>query len=85
MVDAVWELDVEDFGPLSVEVDHKGRASYARLREVVLRDNLAQVYSDLGVDGDSDFVWWPRVSPGTRDAWRYATSVSDESEDKLQS
>lgn len=74
MPDAVWEFDVEDFGPLSVEIDCRGNCSYERLREVVLKDNLARIYEELGLDPESDFTWWPREPAGTKKALRYATT-----------
>jgi tartrate/fumarate subfamily iron-sulfur-dependent hydro-lyase beta chain len=80
MVDAVWEFDVEEFGPLSVEIDCRGNSSYERFRGVTLKDNLAQIYAELGLDLDSDFIWWPRAVAGTRAAAQYATSVNDESQ-----
>jgi len=75
MVDAAWEFRVEEFGPLSVEIDCRGNSSYKRFREVTLKGNMSQAYTKLGLDPDSDFIWWPRVVVGTREAVRYATST----------
>ncbi len=72
---AFWEFDVEEFGPLSVEIDCRGHASYGRLREITLRQNLLQVYAELGIDPGADVVWWPRAVPGTPGAVRYATGA----------
>jgi fumarate hydratase subunit beta len=81
MVDAVWEFEVEEFGPLSVEIDCHGTASYDRLRKTTLRRNLPRVYAKLGLDLGSDFVWWPRAIAGTKTAIKYATSGDEPSPD----
>ncbi|MBI4321164.1 MAG: fumarate hydratase C-terminal domain-containing protein [Chloroflexi bacterium] len=74
MTDAVWEFDVEGFGPLSVEIDCRGNNSYQNLREVVLKNNLARIYEELGLDPEADFIWWPQAPAGTRKALKYATT-----------
>lgn len=74
MVDSVWEFEVEDFGPLSVGIDCQGDSSYRRLRETTLKENLLRVYAELGIDPESDVVWWPVAAAGSKDAFTYATS-----------
>ena len=73
MTDTVWEFDVDEFGPLSVEIDSHGNCSYQKLREETLKQNLTKVYAELGLDGESDFIWWPQEPAGTKRARDYAT------------
>lgn len=75
MPDAVWEFEVEEFGPLSVEIDCRGRSSYEELRGVTLKGNLERLFRELGVDPGADFIWWPRAPAGTPQALDYATST----------
>lgn len=75
MIDSVWEFEVTEFGPLSVEIDAAGHSSYEHLRTVVLRENLRAMYREFGIAEDDDYIWWPRVPAGTRGALGYATSL----------
>jgi len=75
MSDAVWEFDVENFGPLSVGIDTHGNDLNKHLREDVLKERLAQIYHDLDIDPDIDYTWWPRVPAGTKRATDYSTKA----------
>ncbi|MBI2303606.1 MAG: fumarate hydratase C-terminal domain-containing protein [Chloroflexi bacterium] len=75
MVDSVWEFEVENFGPLSVEIDCRGRSSYQELRRVTIKNNLMRVYQELGLDPEADYIWWPRAPAGTPMAVDYATTL----------
>ncbi len=75
MIDSVWEFEVTEFGPVSVEIDAEGRSSYEHLRTVTLRENLRAMYQEFGIGENDDFIWWPRVPAGTRGALDYATSL----------
>jgi len=79
MVDAVWEFEVKNFGPLSVEIDLKGNSSYRLLREKKLLKNLDRVYKSAGLPKHADYIWWPKVSPGSKEAFDYATEVNKKS------
>jgi tartrate/fumarate subfamily iron-sulfur-dependent hydro-lyase beta chain len=72
MADSVWELDMREFGPMSVGIDCKGGNLYEVLREDILKTNLKQIYEDLDIDPETEFSWWPRVSPGTKNATEYS-------------
>lgn len=75
MPDAVWEFEVENFGPLSVGIDVHGNDLNKQMREEVLKDRLAQIYHDLDIDPGVDYTWWPRVPAGTKRATDYSTKV----------
>lgn len=75
MADAVWEFEVQDFGPLSVGIDTHGNDLNRHLRETVLRERLPHIYETLGIDADIDYTWWPRVPAGTKRATDYSTSA----------
>lgn len=74
MTDSAWEFEVENFGPLSVEVDVRGRSSYERLRKEIIKTNLFKIYKELGVNLEKDFIWWPQAPAGTKKARDYATT-----------
>lgn len=75
MADSVWELEMEDFGPLSVGIDCKGNNVYETLREKTLKDHLKSIYQELDIDPNVDYTWWPQVPPGTQRATEYSTKV----------
>lgn len=75
MVDAVWELEVENFGPFSVETDLQGNTSYSRFKEKILFPNLEKAYDEAKLAKDDDFVWWPKVTAAGKDAFTYATKT----------
>ncbi len=77
MADSVWEFEVEEFGPLSVGIDCKGRNLYEHLRRVTLKGNLEKIYRDLNIDPDFDYTWWPKVPAGTKRATDYSTSCDE--------
>lgn len=72
MTDAVWEFEVEKFGPLSVGIDTHGNDLNKHLREDVLKKQLFKIYNDLDIDPDVDYTWWPRVPAGTKRATDYS-------------
>jgi fumarate hydratase subunit beta len=78
MVDSVWELEMDGFGPLSVGIDCKGRNLYEQLRTITLRNNLKKIYEDLDIDPNFDFTWWPKIPAGTAKATKYSTSIDSE-------
>ena len=78
MVDAVWEFEVENFGPLSVEIDLQGNTSYRLFRSGELLKNLSRVYDEAGLSKEADYVWWPKVMPGSKSAFDYATKIEKE-------
>jgi hypothetical protein len=77
MADSVWEFEVEEFGPLSVGIDSKGRNLYESLRCITLKDNLEEIYKDLNIDPNFDYTWWPKVPAGTKRATDYSTSCGE--------
>ena len=78
MVDAVWEFAVEKFGPLSVETDLQGNTSYRLFRTGELLKNLSLVYEETGLPKQADYIWWPKVMPGSKDAFDHATKIEKE-------
>jgi len=66
MADSVWELDVREFGPLSVGVDCRGKKY-----RINLRKNLNKIFHDLRIDPNIDYTWWPQVLPGTKKVYQY--------------
>ncbi len=77
MVDSVWELEVEEFGPLSVGIDCRGSNLYEHLRCVTLKGNLEKIYKDLDLDPNFDYTWWPKAPAGTKRATEYSTSCEE--------
>lgn len=75
MADSVWEFEMKEFGPLSVGIDCKGNNLYKIMREETLKNNLKQIYAELGIDPNVDFTWWPQVPPGTKRATEYSTTA----------
>ena len=75
MPDAVWEFEVENFGPLSVGIDVHGADLNKHLREEVLKERLEKIYEDLDIDPEVDYTWWPRVPAGTQRATKYSTKA----------
>jgi len=75
MADSVWEFEVNQLGPLSVGIDCKGSNLYIKLRENILKENLAQIYKECDIDPDTEFTWWPKVPPGTKNATEYSTKA----------
>lgn len=73
MADSVWELEMENFGPLSVGIDSRGGNQYRNLREIRLKKSLESVYKEIGIDPEMDYTWWPQVPPGTKRATDYST------------
>jgi len=69
---------VENFGPLSVEIDLQGNTSYRLFRSGELLENLNRVYQEAGLDKEADYIWWPKVMPGSKDAFDYATKIDKE-------
>jgi len=78
IVDAVWEFEVENFGPLSVEIDLLGNSSYRLFRSQELLPNLEKVYKEAGLPKEADYIWWPKVLPGSKEAFDQATKVEEE-------
>jgi len=78
MVDAVWEFEVENFGPLSVEIDLQGDSSYRLFRSKELLPNLDKVYEEAGLPKHADYIWWPKVLPGSKEAFDHATKIEEE-------
>jgi len=80
MADSVWELEVEEFGPLSVGIDCEGRNLYEEMRTVTLKNSLKKIYGELDIDPDFEYTWWPKVPAGTGRATEYSTSIDSESD-----
>jgi fumarate hydratase subunit beta len=80
MADSVWEIEVEEFGPLSVGIDCEGRNLYEEMRTVTLKNNLKKIYEELEIDPDFEYTWWPKVPAGTGRATEYSISISSESD-----
>jgi hypothetical protein len=36
------------------------------------------VYRKAGLDKEADYIWWPRVLPGSKGAFDYATKIEKE-------
>lgn len=81
MADSVWEFEMEEFGPLSVGIDCKGRNLSEYMRKVILKNNLKKIYEDLNIDPNFDYTWWPKVPAGTARATEYSTSLDSETLD----
>jgi tartrate/fumarate subfamily iron-sulfur-dependent hydro-lyase beta chain len=73
MTDTVWEFEIEEFGPLTVGIDLDGK-NYIEDMKGRLKENLSHIYSDLGIDPDFTYTWWPQVPAGTKKATDYSTS-----------
>jgi fumarate hydratase subunit beta len=46
--EAMWILEVEDFGPLTVIIDPEGRNLYEEVRSKI-RPNLQEAYKMMGI------------------------------------
>lgn len=73
MTDTVWEFEIEEFGPLTVGIDLKGK-NYIEGMKRRLKANLTDIYSDLEIDPGFTYAWWPQVPAGTKKATDYSTS-----------
>jgi len=70
MAEAMWELEVEDFGPLIVTIDSSGRNLYAEMEER-RRKVLEQIYRELGF----------RSPPGARPPRHHAHGAGQVAQD----
>jgi tartrate/fumarate subfamily iron-sulfur-dependent hydro-lyase beta chain len=73
MTDTVWEFEIEEFGPLTVGIDLNGK-NYIEGMKKRLKENLSHIYSDLEIDPNFTYTWWPQVPAGTKKATDYSTS-----------
>ena len=73
MIETVWEFEIEDFGPLTVGIDLEGKSYTAEMKDR-LKQNLANIYHELGIDPDFTYTWWPQVPAGTKKATDYSVS-----------
>jgi tartrate/fumarate subfamily iron-sulfur-dependent hydro-lyase beta chain len=72
MPEAVWVLDVENLGPLTVEIDSKGGTLHHNVYDNV-RKSIQEIYRQEEVDARRTCIWWPRSLVGTKHDFSGAT------------
>lgn len=62
--EAVWQLEVKDFGALVVSIDSTGENLYQQTKEKA-GINLHKIYHQLNLDANKSYIYWPPYLAGT--------------------
>lgn len=61
--EAIWSLDVVEFGPLTVGIDSQGDILYEKIKESI-RPGLVKAYATCGLSQQQTYTFLPRRVPG---------------------
>lgn len=68
--EAIWVLEVENFGALITAIDSKGRSLYERAKQKV-GERYRKLAKELAVDPDINYTYWPPRRTSTSEVAGY--------------